>query len=215
MTTIPRPRPAITTEEPGDAELITATRNGDSAAFGTLYRRHVAAAHRMARALVADRASADDLVAESFVRLLARLRAGHGPDLAFRAYLLTSLRNTCYRQTRRDRRVTVTDDLSPYDAGTPYDPGDASLVLSPAAKAFRRLPERWRAVLWHTAVQDATPAQVAPLLGLTPNGVSALAYRARGRLRQMYLQEHEPDPEITGACVSGEFVLLRGEPADR
>jgi hypothetical protein len=31
---------------------------------------------------------------------------------------------------------------------------------------------------------------VAPLLGLTPNGLSALAYRAREGLRQAYLQEH-------------------------
>ena len=59
-----------------------------------------------------------------------------------------------------------------------------------AARAFARLPERWRAVLWHTEVEGESPAQVAPLLGLTPNGVAALAYRARERLRQMYLQEH-------------------------
>jgi hypothetical protein len=77
-----------------------------------------------------------------------------------------------------------------------------------AARAFARLPERWRAVLWHTEVEGESPAQVAPLLGLTPNGVAALAYRARERLRQMYLQEHiaiteSPRCHWTGTHLAG------------
>lgn len=47
---------------------------------------------------------------------------------------------------------------------------------SVAAEAFASLPERWRMVLWHLEVEGETPAEVAPLLWLTPNGVSALAY---------------------------------------
>jgi transcriptional regulator len=43
-------------------------------------------------------------------------------------------------------------------------------------------------VLWHTEIAGLSPAAVAPILGLTPNGVSALAYRAREGLRQAYLQ---------------------------
>jgi len=45
-------------------------------------------------------------------------------------------------------------------------------------------------VLWHTEVEQAPRQQVAALLGLSPNGVAALAYWARERLRQAYLQEH-------------------------
>src|SRR6185295_9056835 len=71
-----------------------------------------------------------------------------------------------------------------------HDPTLAALDRSYAARAFGKLPERWRLVLWHTAVEGGTPAQVAPLLGLTPGGVAVLAHRARERLRQMYLQEH-------------------------
>ncbi len=45
-------------------------------------------------------------------------------------------------------------------------------------------------MLWHTEVEGEKPAAIAPLLGLTANGVSALAYRAREGLRQAYLQQH-------------------------
>ena len=61
----------------------------------------------------------------------------------------------------------------------------------------RPLPERWQAVLWHTEVEGQKPAEVAVLLGMSANSVSALAYRAREGLRQafltMHLQELEDD----------------------
>ena len=45
-------------------------------------------------------------------------------------------------------------------------------------------------MLWHTEVEGQKPADIAPLLGMSANSVSALAYRAREGLRQAYLVEH-------------------------
>ena len=45
-------------------------------------------------------------------------------------------------------------------------------------------------MLWHLEVEGDSPADIAPLFGLTANAVSALGYRAREGLRQAYLQEH-------------------------
>jgi hypothetical protein len=59
-----------------------------------------------------------------------------------------------------------------------------------ASRAFARLPERWQEALWHTEIEGLSPADAAPLMGLSPNGMSALAYRARGGLREAYLQVH-------------------------
>jgi len=180
-----------------DAELIDSVRGGQIASYGTLYERHVGAAYNLARQLARSSTEADDLVSEAFAKLLDRLRAGKGPDSAFRAYLLTALRHTAYDKTRKDRRLDLNEDMahvggSARDAlTTPFaDTAVAGLERTLAAKAFARLPERWQAVLWHTEIEQQTPAQVAPLLGLTANGVSALAYRAREGLRQAYLQVH-------------------------
>lgn len=174
-----------------DADLLAAVRAGDTAAYGTLYRRHRAATRQLAAALTRDPADADDLVAETFAKVLAALRAGRGPEVAFRAYLNTTLRHVSYHRSRRDRRLEFTDDLSRYDPGEPFrDTALDQLDQAYAARAFRRLPERWRAVLWHTEIRGATPAEVAPLLGLSPNAVAGLAYRAREGLRRLYLQEH-------------------------
>nr|WP_225954127.1 sigma-70 family RNA polymerase sigma factor [Kibdelosporangium phytohabitans] len=174
--------------------MIDSVRKGTVAAYGSLYERHVGAAYNLARQLSRSQAEADDLVSEAFAKVLDTLRAGRGPDSAFRAYLLTALRHTAYDKTRRDKRVELSDDVttvSGADTAVPFsDTAVAGLERSLAARAFARLPERWQAVLWHTEVEGQTPAEVAPILGLTPNGVSALAYRAREGLRQAYLQVH-------------------------
>jgi len=187
-------------DEPSDADLVAAVRSGDTGAYGTLYVRHASGARRLASTLVRDRADADDLVAETFAKVLATLRAGRGPAHAFRPYLYTTLKHLRYDRLRNDQRIELTDDLSRFEAGVPFaDPAVADLERRYAARAFARLPERWRAVLWHTAVQGESPAQVAPRLGLTPGGVAALAFRARERLRQIYLQEHVA-PAERAAC---------------
>jgi RNA polymerase sigma factor (sigma-70 family) len=196
-----------------DADLITAIRSGDMSAYGDLYRRHVAAAQGLARQLVRGQAEVDDVVAETFSKVLDLMRRGGGPQDAFRPYLLTSVRRVAYDRFRGERRNVTTDEIEAYDPGQPFiDPAVAGLERSLIARAFLSLPERWRAVLWHTEIEGAKPAEVAPLLGLTANGVAALAYRAREGLRQAYLQMHlsgvsrqecRPVVEKLGAYVRG------------
>ena len=176
---------------PSDADLIEASRTGDAAAYDSLYRRHVAAAHGLARQLVRNRAEADNVVAETFAKILDLLHRGGGPDDAFRPYLLTAVRRAAYDRHRAERRQFVTDEMEAFDRGVPFaDPAVADLERTMIARAFASLPERWQAVLWHTEIEGARAADVAPLLGLTANSVAALADRAREGLRQAYLQMH-------------------------
>ncbi|MET8998919.1 sigma-70 family RNA polymerase sigma factor [Amycolatopsis sp. NPDC004169] len=193
-----------------DAELIAEVRSGKIKSYGTLYERHTGAAHNLARQLARSSSEADDLVSEAFAKVLDTLRNGKGPDTAFRAYLLTALRHTAYDRTRKERRVDLNEDMTEVGGAAaealtvPFsDTAVAGLERTMAAKAFARLPERWQAVLWHTEIEQQSPAEVAPLLGLTANGVSALAYRAREGLRQAYLQVHlqENAEERCRACA--------------
>jgi RNA polymerase sigma factor (sigma-70 family) len=180
-----------------DAELISAVRGGDADAYGELFERHVTAARRLARQLMPP-ADAEDLVSEAFAKVFSLLQRGSGPDLAFRAYLLTAIRRLHVDRIRANARVQPTEDLEPFDPGVPFrDTAVEGFENAAAAKAFASLPERWQAVLWHTEVEGQKPAEVAVLLGMSANSVSALAYRAREGLRQafltMHLQELEDD----------------------
>jgi RNA polymerase sigma factor (sigma-70 family) len=173
----------------GDPELIEAVRRGDANAFGVLYERHLAAARRAAVGLVSTAAEREDLVAEGFTRVLRALRAGRGPVDEFRPYLLVTMRNAVISNARRGRDVVLYGQEPRYEMSDPLGNRAHAAV---AADAFASLPERWRIVLWHTEVEGESPAEIAPLLDMSPNSVSALAYRAREGLRQAYLEQHLP-----------------------
>jgi RNA polymerase sigma factor (sigma-70 family) len=177
---------------PGDAELISAVRGGDVDAYGALFERHVVAARRLARQL--SPSDADDLVSDAFAKVLGVLQRGGGPDVAFRAYLLTAVRRLHVDRVRASSKLHTTDNMESFDPGVPFtDTAVAGFENAAAAKAFSSLPERWQLVLWHTEVEGQKPAEVAQLLGMSPNSVSALAYRAREGLRQAFLNMHVHD----------------------
>ncbi|WP_245589732.1 sigma-70 family RNA polymerase sigma factor [Amycolatopsis balhimycina] len=202
------PAAAGTVDGPSDAVLIDAVRGGDVAAYGELYDRHLVAARRVAAAIAADAAERDDLIAEGFTRVLRILRSGEGPDEDFRPYLLTTIRNTMISWRRRDSAVSVVAEVPDVLPGEGSDePVDSRMHASVAAEAFAGLPQRWREVLWRTEIMGESPAQIAQDLGMTANGVAALAYRAREGLRQAYLDQHVPTARRR-ACraVSGQLA---------
>jgi DNA-directed RNA polymerase specialized sigma24 family protein len=80
------------TDARSDRELADAVRGHDTDAFSVLYARHYRAAYQYARLWAAASDRADDLVVEAFRQVLRRLRAGGGPTIAFRTYLITTIR---------------------------------------------------------------------------------------------------------------------------
>ncbi|MFF9676635.1 sigma-70 family RNA polymerase sigma factor [Streptomyces eurythermus] len=195
----PREAPAA------DGELIGRMRAGDDSAYEELYRRHADAVRRYARTCCRDGHTADDLTAEVFAGMLQAVRGGTGPEHAVRAYLLTSVRRVAAHWAKSARREQLVDDFAVFaqqaaraaeasDAGEPELGADVRALhaaeQSLAMRAFRSLPERWQAVLWHTEVEDESPSEVAVLFGLDANGTRVLASRAREGLKQAYLQAH-------------------------
>ncbi|ABM08205.1 sigma-70 family RNA polymerase sigma factor [Paenarthrobacter aurescens] len=183
--------PASTMAARSDSQIIELVREGATDAFDVLYQRHFKVAHFVARAQSDNPSDADDVVAESFAAIFQQLTEGKGPKEFFRSYLLTVVRRTAHDRNRKARRMpTAADDAILDSAVLDSDPVLDDLESSIMARAFKSLPERWQAVLWHLDIEGLKPAAAAPLVGLTPNGVSSLALRAREGLRQAYLQQH-------------------------
>ncbi|WP_199879124.1 sigma-70 family RNA polymerase sigma factor [Streptomyces sp. CB02460] len=198
---------------PSDAQLIQRMREGDNLAYDELFRRHSHAVRRYARTCCRDAHTADDLTAEVFARTLQAVRGGKGPEEAVRAYLMTAVRHVAAAWTRTAKREQLVDDFAAFAAQAArssevsdddtLDLGADVLAMheaeqSMAMQAFRSLPERWQAVLWHTTVEEESPSDIAPLFGLTANATSVLASRAREGLKQAYLQAH-----VSQALTSG------------
>ncbi|WP_234344913.1 sigma-70 family RNA polymerase sigma factor, partial [Streptomyces rimosus] len=203
----PQSPPDTSAEPPGplpsDSELVALMRGGDDSAYEELYRRHAGAVRRYARTCCRDAHTAEDLTGEVFARTLQAVRGGAGPDTAVRAYLLTTVRRVAATWGRTAKREHLVEDFAVFAvsaAGASLD--DDTLDLGAdvramhdaeqtmAVRAFRSLPEHYQTVLWHTTIEDESPSEVAPLLGLSANATAVLAHRAREGLKQAYLQAH-------------------------
>lgn len=168
------------------AGLAGAGAGGDSAAFGELYRRYLPDARAMA-AQLSGRIDPGDVANEAFLRVLVALRSGGGPDRAFRSYLMVAVRRQVIDQAQRVRPTLplTAEDEQRVDLERP----PVAETVSDSAESLRRamadLPERWREVLWEVDVVGRPVQDVAAGLGLSPNALSAMIYRARSRLRQI------------------------------
>lgn len=187
-------RPEGRDEQPAsDERLLTAVRNGDSAAFAELYERHRGAALAVARMHSRTESDAQDLVSEAFTRVLGLLREGKGPREFLRAYLVTAVSRLAADRANELTRTRPEDPQpnGPLDRVELFDDTVVRQVDSAVvARAFASLPERWQEILWYLEVEGRRPRQVAGVVGAQPNAVSALGKRAREGLRAAYVQEH-------------------------
>jgi RNA polymerase sigma factor (sigma-70 family) len=137
---------------------------------------------RYARALVGDRASADDLVQDTLERAWAKLHLyRRGTDL--RAWLFTVMHNVHVNKVRAARVTdTLDDDLPEMALRAPQ--GD-SLVMRDLDRSIALLPQEQRAVLLLVTLEDMSYEEVARTLGIPMGTVMSRLSRAREKLRAM------------------------------
>ncbi|MBA8990858.1 RNA polymerase sigma factor (sigma-70 family) [Curtobacterium pusillum] len=172
-----------------DDDLLHLARAGQPEAFAEIWRRHAPRVRSLVARLTAH--DVDDVTAETFFRIYRAIRAGHGPRESFIAYAATTVRHIGEEWSRAKRPVELDEHVERVisvaaDIGAEAHRDDLDLAMA----AFRRLPDRWRDVLWATEVEGASLAEVGARLGLAPNAVAALAVRARDGLRTAWVDSH-------------------------
>ena len=139
---------------------------------------------RYARALVADRATADDLVQDTLERALAKLHLyRRGTDL--RAWLFTVMHNVHVKPVRATRPMDILEDEMPELAQRPAQ-GDGLLVRD-LERAIARLPADQRAVLLLVTLEEMSYEDVARTLAIPAGTVMSRLSRAREKVRLMML----------------------------
>jgi RNA polymerase sigma factor (sigma-70 family) len=135
---------------------------------------------RYARALVGDRAAADDLVQDTLERAWAKLHLyRQGTDL--RAWLFTVMHNVHVNQVRAARPTDPLEDEMPELAQRAVQ-GDA-LVVRDLERALAVLPAAQREVLLLVALEDLSYEETASVLGIPIGTVMSRLARAREKLR--------------------------------
>ena len=183
-----------------DVDLVERARSGDQQAAVELWTRHYPAVLLAARRVTRQPRDAEEIASDAFAGMLSALSSGAGPTTSVRAYLVTSVRNLAASRARRPSSGDViTDDVAVFDRATP----DTTVHMSEldlVRVAFADLPKRWQIVLWRTAVDKDSNIEVGRAMELSPNGVAALAKRARRGFRLAYLRAHLSDRGVDAEC---------------
>ncbi len=138
---------------------------------------------RYARAMLGDRAAADDLVQDTLERAwnrFAQWRAGS--DL--RAWLFGIMHNLRVDQLRRGGLPTHTLDDDACEVPTRATQSDRLEVMD-LESALRQLPDDQREVLLLVGLEEMSYAEIAAALGIPIGTVMSRLSRGRERLRQI------------------------------
>jgi RNA polymerase sigma-70 factor (ECF subfamily) len=143
---------------------------------------------RYARAMLGNRAAADDLVQDTLERAWARLSQWRaGSDL--RAWLFSIMHNLRVDQLRRPSVSTQSMSMDErefghFEAATRATQAD-ELEVSDLESALNQLPDEQREVLLLVALEEMSYAEIAETLAVPVGTVMSRLSRGRERLRQV------------------------------
>jgi RNA polymerase sigma-70 factor (ECF subfamily) len=163
-------------------------RGGGTAALATLFERHHARLYRYCLRMTGNRAAAEDLVQDVFMKML-KYKATFKDDSEFVPWMFGIGRNACLAHFRKTANDHLTD-ANVEEAGqsdevseTSQHDGQDELVR----RALQRLPADRREVLLLSRYEYKTYDEIAKLLECSVGAVKVRVHRAMKQLRVIYL----------------------------
>jgi RNA polymerase sigma-70 factor (ECF subfamily) len=197
--------------EQTDAELVAALRAGDEEAFRTVVRDWHSGLVRVAQIFVPTQALAEEVVSETWLRVLGALERFEGRS-SLKTWVFRILVNTAKTRAQREGRVIpfsslqdparipeasveperfLPDDHAQHPGGWYSPPSDlpedrllASETREVIAAAIGALPASQRAVISLRDVEGWSSEEVRNALDLSEVNQRVLLHRARSKVRQ-------------------------------
>ncbi len=173
-------------ERDEDGDLVEAARQGDRAAFETLYTRHRNRVYALVwRLCGGDHGLAEDLLQEAFVRAWQKLDSFRG-DSRFATWLHRLSVNVALS----DRRIRVRrlERETPLEGAAERTASGAQDVYAgdrmDLEQAIARLPERARTVLVLFDIEGYSHAEIAEIADMAVGSSKAQLHRARKLVRE-------------------------------
>jgi RNA polymerase sigma-70 factor (ECF subfamily) len=186
-----------TIDTASDQASLLALQQGESVALNRLMARWQRPLYSFAYRYVQNNADAQDVVAETFVRLYQqRLRLR--PDTRLSAWLFTTLTNLCHNHHRWSRRHPADPLGIPFPAGSPKPQSDLELAsgypspnvalendetLAAVRAAIQQLPHDLKVTLLLHYYEHLSYHEIGEITGCSDRGVETRLYRARRQLR--------------------------------
>jgi RNA polymerase sigma-70 factor, ECF subfamily len=167
--------------------LIRKAQNGDTRAFAELYRAHVDKIYRYIFFRVESAATAEDLTADVFLRMLEGLPNYQDRSAPLLVWLYRIAHARVVDYYRRNKRTSRNEDIESLDLSADLDL-DASLLAEYKTEqitdALQTLTDGQRQVIVLRFIEGYNLERTAQYLGKTVDAIKAMQYRALQALGQ-------------------------------
>ena len=172
--------------------------------FWEIYERHYSRVHGYASSMLRDRAAADDVVQETFLRAQASLDVLRESE-KLRAWLFRIAHNLCMDHLRSRRSSCVESDADPESAGREASRVEHDLERAEMSSCVRAkvdsLPATDRAVILLYDLKELSQQEIADVLGIEVGTVKVRLHRARKKLRAVLEKECSFSRDETNVLV--------------
>ncbi len=183
IRTMTRKHKVITDDS--DLELYAQLIQEDAAAHEALtqlYRRYSQRIYTYCRKITGDNYVAEDLLQETFVKLLDSGRQGRVIE-NFPAYLMTIARNLCLSHKARSvRQFVPVEDFHLTARDVPYEQKE---LLQLIQTALELLPEQYREAFVLREYNGLSYLEIADVIGESIDVVKVRIFRAKKKLRDV------------------------------
>ncbi|WP_408526646.1 RNA polymerase sigma factor [Paraburkholderia fungorum] len=174
----------VLSERDPDAELLARIGQQDPAAVRSLVARKLPRLLALATRMLGDRAEAEDVAQEVFVRIWKQASRWKEGGARFDTWVHRVALNLCYdrlRGRREDPHAGLPDEADP--AAPPDAALEARGENQRVRAALAALPARQREALILNYYQEMSNIDAAALMGITVDALESLLARARRNLR--------------------------------
>lgn len=168
-----------------DEELMLQVQAGNHNAFSILVRRHLNRFYGIAYRMTSDRATTEDLVQDSFLRLWERPDLWHAQlNVKFTTWFYRVIVNRCINFHKSAKPIELLEDIVSIDNKPTQDKkmlmNERQLALE---KAISALPPRQKAALNLYFYEGLSHQEAANIMGVRLKALQSLLMRAKDNLR--------------------------------
>jgi RNA polymerase sigma-70 factor (ECF subfamily) len=169
-----------------DAELIESIQSGVSAAGGELFQRYSDRVFYLALRDLRSRADAEDVRAETFLRVLQAIRNQQvrSPE-ALRSFILGTARNIVLEMLRSPHRVPHEHDVPDVPSPAPNPELDDDVQRAIEATIHRLKPKEREFLRLHY-YEDLPKEEIARRIGIDEERVRLIKHRSLKSFREIY-----------------------------
>jgi RNA polymerase sigma factor (sigma-70 family) len=175
-----------------DTELVAAIRSGLAQAETALYQKYSAKVYYVALRYSRSPHDAEDVRAETFLRVLQAIRGDHlrSPE-ALASFILGTARNVLHELLQRRKQAGITSEPEGTELSTPSQEEHLldREVRHAIARTIEGLKPRERDLLRYHYYEELPTPEIARRLGIAPERVRLVKSRALKRFRECYRVE--------------------------